>query len=65
MKGASVCVCVWVYLPARGIALALFSPPPFGTLAQTNHTLISISEKPLLLNKCQLSDELETTLEAR
>lgn len=39
----SACVCV--YLPAWDIARSLFSPPPFGSLAQMNHALISISEQ--------------------
>lgn len=42
----SACVCV--YLPAWDIAGSLFSPPPFGSLAQINHTLISISEQTTL-----------------
>lgn len=60
-----VCVCVRVYLPARGVACSLFSPPPFGSLTQTNHALITISGKPLLPNKCQLDDNLQATLEEK
>lgn len=60
---ARVCVCLCGYLPARGITHSLFFPLPFGSLTQTNHTLITIPGKPLPLNKCQLDDNLQAALE--
>lgn len=60
----SVHVCVYVFISQHEASLApLFSPPSFGSLTQTNPTLITSSGKPLLPNKCQLDDNFQATLE--
>ena len=51
-----------VYLTAHGIT-HFFVSPPFGPLTQTNQTLITSYGKSLPLNKCQLDDNLQVTLE--